>query len=119
MCADDVNRSRGIAGTHPNDVILSERAHLDVFASDNRKTGHRSFNVLAQVLERPPRPGQAVVDLGEEAESAQGIVDLGAEEARTTAGGGGGGGAELVYAPARKADLISRARWDLLGDNVY
>ncbi|EDR05424.1 uncharacterized protein LACBIDRAFT_329714 [Laccaria bicolor S238N-H82] len=65
------------------------------------------------LLDRPRRPGQAVIDLGEEDESAQGIVDLGAGEVRTTAGGGG---AELAYTPARKADLISRARWDLLGN---
>lgn len=65
------------------------------------------------MLDRPRRPGQAVIDLGEEDESAQGIVDLGAGEVRTTAGGGG---AELAYTPARKADLISRARWDLLGN---
>ena len=62
-----------------------------------------------------PRPGPAVVDLDEEDESAQGIVDLGAEEIRTTAGGEGG--AKHAYAhPAREADLISWARWDLLGD---
>ena len=58
------------------------------------------------------QPGQAVVDLGEEDESAQGIVDLGAEEMRTTAGG-----EKHAYAhPAREADTISWARWDLLGD---
>ena len=52
------------------------------------------------------RPGQAVVDLDEEDES-RGIVDLDTEE----------GGAKHAYAhPAREADLISWARWDLLGD---
>ena len=61
------------------------------------------------------RPGQEVVDLDLDDESAQGIVDLGAEEIRTTAGGEGG--AKHAYAhPAREADLISWARWDLLGD---
>ena len=99
---------RGVAGQASGSRGVADQAGVGRGAADQRTAADASSahgSPSGRGGQR--RPGQAVVDLDEEDESAQGIVDLGAEE----------GGAKHAYAhPAREADLISWARWDLLGD---
>ena len=107
---------KGVAGQPSGRRGVADQAGVGKGAADQRTAADASSargSPSGRGGQR--RPGEAVVDLSEEDESAQGIVDLGAEEIKATAGGEGG--AKHAYAhPAREADLISWARWDLLGD---
>ena len=100
---------RGVVG------LASGRRGLANWAGSGRGAADQRTAAGGADVPSAHRLEQAVIVLGEEDESAQGIVDLGAEEMKTTAGRGGA--AKHVYAhPAREADTISWARWDLLGD---